>query len=630
MKPLRLFTVLTLASLMIYTVQSFAQVLQAEPESSKQPALTKTKTLTCGAKLKVELLGAGLPTTVNLSNIDETTGTLRDSDPGFAAATAVYSTNPQAKKALDNWGNCMSGTTPPANPDANPKCDNAEREIDKYAEHLASDCKGAYKASDDDDAASDAGAPTQSSSKLNVSDYGVCLQDAKTCDPAGDNDSAETCAEKSLDDIAKEGGNVTAKLQTFCQARYPKQCGPMDKVDLRATAKDADSALTTDLGSIKTQIEANKADLQAANDQVTKINKALTDLPDQLQKDLTSMQKRFEAQLTAEGKAIDATLDMYIKKIQDDQIAIKAAAAATSSADSIKFDAQNKFVNACKAEAKKEADKKYPTGGMNYGNANSLVTQKSNWAGYYSQILNFLYGDGTTCDGGAWASSKLALEKAQLAEVTANAQLLQDQGNMKTAMAQNDIKKGDANMKDTQDEKDAVNQRLKDQQKAIDLLNQDKRTQLEKIDKLNAKQRELDNKLTAGAQKRQCIQTIRQCANVPGIPSGSSTKDVADLADAPRALNSLIGACQAAAKSCNVEDKDKPLEEQKKLSLAEFNKWLAIKEGSTPVTKLPGDLPYDYTSRSGVCADALAAKLEQDGPLRRKKSRGSGTADKKH
>ena len=611
MKPNTSFKILTLAGLLFYTGQLLAGDNIIDPQ-----AQTDAHQRQC-------MSGLASATHLNFPALDA------GKNPDYSADVfkTAETNNPAAYKRFTA---CINGDTVTNNdPNANPKCDNAEKDIDKDLERLENDCKNAPKASEDDDAAADSGAPTTATAKLNVSTWGVCLQDAKTCDPAGENDSAETCAAKTLDDIAKDGGDVATKLVTFCRERYPKQCGALNKTDLKATAKDLDSSLTTELGELKTEIANKKQDIQTNQDNITKINKAVQDQTAQFSKEIKALQANYEADMENQGKQIDADLVNFYKVIANDQQAIKIASAAVTNADAVKFDAQNKFVNACKAEAKKEADQKFPSGNVNYGGQNALVTRKSRWADYYSEILQSLYGDGTTCDNGNYANAQLALLNAQKAQVESEAQLQTDQTQLRTAMTQNQTKKSDANYKGIVDQTNKVNDLAIDQKKRFTDIMSDKQKAIQKDKSLHDELTALEAKSTAGAKKRQCIQTIRSCADVPGIPSGSgNAKDVADLEDAPKALRRVIGDCQRAAKYCN-DDKDKDNKTQIADSTAAFTAYLNSLDGvKTTNLKIPADdLPFDTNGKASVCEDAIAGDLEMKGPLRGSKKK--STSDHK-
>lgn len=625
MKASKLYKVLALAGLFFYTGFLFAeggvafgaagapaapsfQIGSGQKQSEIKAADRHDRNMTCTTALQAELAGTNviIPDAVEGKNIDF-------KSPGFKDAATNHSAS------YRKFTNCLNGITTTADPDANPKCERIEKEIDDAAEKLAADCKNAPKV-----AANDSGdnvtIDTAESAKLNVSTWGVCLQDAKSCDPAGDNDSAEACSEMTLEDIAKGGGNNAEKLKSFCQDRYPPQCGPLEKTGLRETAKDLDRNLTTDLSDMQKDIALKKRDIQEAQDKLMEADKTLQGLPAKFDRENKALLKQYEAMMEASNQALDASLLKNYETISADEKAIRIAADAVRIADATKFDAQNKYILSCKARAKAMADQQFPTGSVKYGGQNALVTRNARWSDYYAKQLQEMYSDGTTCDGGNFANTQLALLNAQKAALDSESQLAQDQNQLRLAIQQVARKKSDANYKGLMDQADRVRQ-LAEQQK------QENTTAITEKQKLGQKGQDarqelmkLEAQVVAGAKKKQCIQTIRSCASVSGIPNGSN-KDVPDLTNAPRTLGRLLASCKEAAKVCN-DDRLKSPNEQIASSKLAFTKYLeGLELKNLKSTDIPVEnLPYDTAGRASVCADAIATNLEyKKGPLRKTK-----------
>ncbi len=619
MKPFTSFKVLTLVSLIVYSGSVFAQgaapstaangVLSYDPDAAGQSQFAA-----CMSRLNLKLQPM-----YNAKNKDSATAfpfnfpkmpsDLNYKTVGSAQFPAEFNTiDPDFYSDVSN---CVPNTMP--NTDGQ-SCTKQESEIDDAVKALTKDCSHAPKVSSDAVGDSDTAA-TADWVKDTHGTWGTCLQDAYSCNKFeyGDNDSADSCADSSLDDLAKNGAKPD-ELKSYCQNKYPAQCGALDRASLRTTAKDLNSDLTAELKDLNRDLAEKKKELQDNKDKLDAADKQQQGFAAKALQDTKDLQTQYEAQVKASGAQIDSTLENSYKLVGVSQNAVKSAAGNVTEADAAKFDAQNKFAIVCKAQAKAKADNLLPTGAVNYGGQNALVTRNARWQKVYTATLQSLYADGTTCDGGNYANATLKLLNMQRAQVQAEANVQKAQSDLQLAMQKNTMKKDDESLSLLIKQRDKVSQlAAKQKQDYQDIttkeytLRKNAATMQEDINKLQAK---IDN----APKKKACIQTIRSCSNVAGIPSSSSSSSAADVADAMNAVDNVISICKSAAKVCTVgADKSLPTKET---SLAAFNTTFP---GGTLGSPPSEDLPFD-TNKS-VCAQAIASKMEENGPLNKSKAR---------
>ncbi len=609
MKPFTMFKLLTLASLLLYTLGSTAADAPkpagaAAPstitlESSKDSQATKNQQ--CVDTLNFQLSASGNVTQVKLPI----------SDMAPADIKKLRSKNPAE---FGEFVSCMRGTSHNAS-GSDAKCERAREAISKEVEQVVKDCTGAPKVSTEK-LADDAGViDTADPTRAPKSKWGLCLQNATSCKEGtyGENESADKCSEQTLEDLARNGANEE-KLKTFCQDRYPPQCGAMNKVDLRTTAKDLDKELTTDLVDLQKDIVLKKRDIQENQDKLMEIDKAQQALPSKFDKQTKDLQKQYEAMMKASNQALDAGLENYYKMIATDEQGIKTSAASVTMADAARFDAQNKFVNACKAKAKALADQEFPSGGVNYGGQNALITRNARWSDFYNKKLQEMYADGTTCDNGNYANAQLAMLNAQKAQTDSEAQLAQDQNQLRIAIQQVASKKNDANYKGLIDQADRVRQLAEQQKQEYTSAIADRQKAQKRSVELQQELMKLEAKVAAGPKKRQCIQTLRSCASIPGIPNGSS-KDVPNLESSLGDIDNVIKACRRAGKDCNSAQLDDAALKEK--SISEFNSQFEWLSGVDQAKILKEIGPFDYETVD--CGNAIASKMEARGSIVDKK-----------
>ncbi len=606
MKAFTTFKFLTLASLLFYTGQSFGGDTIVDSKAQADAAANKcAAALSASTQLKIPQNGTA-------------------TDYSLDVFKTAQKNNP---KAYQKFTNCLNGDSVTSNTSGeDAKCERARDAITKDVEALDKDCKSnprvdTDKLSDDTDVINTADPATAAKSK-----WGRCLQNATSCKKStfGDNDSADKCTEQSLEELSKTGVS-DEKLKSFCQDNYPASCGAMNKTDLKTTARDLDKDLTSELSDLQKDIVAKKQEIQENQDKLIEADKKLQALPAKFTQQTKDLQKQYEAFVAANNLKLDASLENYYKAIASDQNAIRIAASAVTMADAASFDAKNKFVGACKAKAKAMADKEYPSGGVNYGGQNALITSKSRWADYYQKQLDQMYygDDVSVCDNGNYANSRLALLNAEKAQADAQSQLLQDQNQLSIALQQVASKKGDAGYKALTDQADKVNQLAAQQKDEYTGMITERQKLQKKAIELPQELAKIEAKVTASSKKRQCIQTMRSCASVPGIPNGSS-KDVPDLEMSISDVDNIIKECRTAAKSCNSAQLDDAT--LKSTSITKFNTDFPLFTGVDRAKILTAAAPFDVDTPS--CEDAIASKMEANGSVidKTKKTKGSGTS----
>lgn len=594
MKPFSMFKLLTLASLAVYTGEVFGAG-SGDPAGaglySSVEAVTAQNTYHSNACIAQFNSAVGGTVTLDPSTLQPL------NDANYQKFTT--SQDPNVKAALDKLGYCLTNTQPSVSDDTS--CSKIESAINDDVKDMDKQCKNAPKVkpqSTDDDAIDTTDPENKPHTK-----WDICMWDAQSCTaPLANISATSNCTDMTLDDLARKTNNDTKELKKFCQDQYPAQCGSADKADLKNVAKDLDANLTQDLSSVDDEIKNKQQEIKENRDKLNEQDQKLQQLPISFAKISKAMQDDYENTAKSNNEKLDASLEKNYATITDDQNAIKAAALGITQADAANFDAKNKFQNACQAIAQKDTDAKYPMNGVNAGDPNLLITLKARRADFYQADLNSLYA-GTTCDGGAYANTQLALLNAQKAEVQAEAQLFTDQTKLRTAMQQVAMKKSDASYKLLQDQQQKVTTEANQEKQEVTNTMTERSKLQQQAQTLAQELSKLQSKKNAGPVKRQCIQTIRDCARYVGTTSSSG--DVPDLTLAPAILSKIVGECKEAANKCN---KNSSTSKNQSDFLTTLKTTYKI-SGTTVSSKY---FPFDPIE---PCNTAIATDLEREGPI---------------
>ncbi len=452
---------------------------------------------------------------------------LNDPDISNADAAAYYSS-------------CYSRKTNSGGGDDQKDCKAEAEKIDKWVEDLNTNCGAS---------------PKTDSNEANTS-LGKCIENAATCGDAatGNNDSVEKCGDMTLDQIVKAGGgNVAAKTASYCADMYPPACGATSVAGMHTTANEIMKDLNQELKDLATEKRDKQKDIQAKIDDITKANQELADLPTQFSNEFDDLKKAYEKTVQEIGATLDKQLDGSYAKIPQDEAAITDRTNARIDADSAVDDAKDQYNILCSSKAEAEAAAKYPIGSnANVGSAGGLITLRARHQTYYLQRLNFLKSQGTSCDGGKYASAKRNAAKFADQETAARTQLSRDQQQLQLDIQKVAIVKKGALAKEMQDQSDRVTKLTKSQQMAF----AKKQAEITKMTNekavLDKDMTDIDAKIAAGPTKRNCVQVMHQCATNAGLKRGQSdsSSDVPSVEKAAGLARKIKSSCVSNAK-CN-------------------------------------------------------------------------------
>jgi predicted nucleic acid-binding Zn-ribbon protein len=545
MKTLTASRLLTLASICLYSLAGFRSLAADEGAKNKVAPQINPQT-----QMMVNPYERSNSATVECTKEtnQQFAGTLKfvKQDLPLASSTSYLPAAPipdptyEDESSQKYYASCYQKKLNTGGSDDQKDCKAEADKIDKWREAIDTNC---------------AASPKTDSNEANLS-IGKCLENAVSCaeGSTGNNDSVDKCGDMTLDQIVKTGaGNVAMKTDTYCAQMYPPACGASSVAGMHTTANEIMKDLNLELKDLATEKKDKQKDIQSKIDDITKANQELADLPTQFSNEFDDLKKAYEKNVQDIGDTLDKRLDGSYAKIPIDEAAITDRTNARIDADSAVEDAKDQYNILCANKAEAEASSKFPIGSnANVGSAGGLITLRARHQTFYLQRLNFYKSQGTSCDGGKYASAKRNATKFSDLEAAARVQLARDQQQLQLDIQKVAIVKKGALAKEMQDQSDRVTKLTKSQQMAF----AKKQAEIAKMTNekavLDKDMTDIDAKIAAGPTKRNCVQVMHQCATNAGLKRGQSdsSSDVANVLKAESAAIKIRGSCVSNAK-CN-------------------------------------------------------------------------------